>query len=63
MVTERYITRITVSRQELQGQVAGPGGRAQNWESVGDDKSRNPPWLLRVVSVRSGVLTAGVLAL
>jgi hypothetical protein len=63
MVTERYITRITVSRQELPGQVAGQAAGARNLESLGDDKSRKPPESLRVVSVRSGVLTAGVLAL
>ena len=63
MVTRRYITRITVSRQELRGQVAGEAAAAQNRESVGDDKSRKAPQLSRVVSVRSGVLTAGVLAL
>ena len=62
MVTERYITRITVSRQEL-GAGADRVAAAQNRESVGDDKSRKPRRSLRVVSVRSGVLTAGVLAL
>jgi hypothetical protein len=63
MVTERYITRITVSRQELPGQAANQAAAVQNLESVGDDKSRKTPQLSRVVSVRSGVLTAGVLAL
>jgi hypothetical protein len=63
MVTRRYITRITVSRQEFRGQVAAEAAAAQNRESVGDDKSRKAPQLSRVVSVRSGVLTAGVLAL
>ena len=43
MVTERYITRITVSRQELPGQVADRVAAARNWESVGDDKSRKRP--------------------
>jgi hypothetical protein len=63
MVTERHITRITVSRQEPSGQVAGQTAATQNRESAGDDKSRKAPELLRVVSVSSGVLTAGALAL
>jgi hypothetical protein len=63
MVTERHITRITVSRQEPSGQAAGQTAATQNRESAGDDKSRKAPESLRVVSVSSGVLTAGALAL
>jgi hypothetical protein len=63
MVTERYITRITVPRHEVPGQVTGQAAAVQNQESVGDDKSRKALQASRVVSVRSGVLTAGTLAL
>jgi hypothetical protein len=63
MVTGRYITRITVSRQEPLGQVTGDAGDVQNRESGGDVKSRKAPKLVRVVSVRNGALTAGVLVL
>jgi hypothetical protein len=63
MVTERHITRITVSRQEPLGQVTGQAGDVQNRESAGDVKSRKTPKLWTVVSVRNGALTAGVLVL
>jgi hypothetical protein len=63
MVTERYIARITVSRQEPLGQVTGEAGDVRNRESGGDVKSQKASKSLRVVSVRNGALTAGVLVL
>ena len=63
MVTERYITRITVSRQEPSGQVAAQAAAAWNREPAGDDRSRKAPMFLRVVSVRNEALTAGAPAL